>query len=209
MIRKYELPHVDQIHASDSSGPEYFGCDQNWYGTEWQRMSGCGPSTASTLLLYLQKTGRISLPIQINEQKDCRLLMDQVWEHVTPTSNGIYRAEQFCQGLRSFAGQHGFALHCQTLPISPTPSKRPTLATVTEFIINALEQDSPVAFLNLCNGEVSNLEEWHWLTLVALQTNDDFSDVTVTVFDGDKADTIDFASWLRTTTEGGALVYIR
>ena len=208
MKHTHELPNVNLIHAADPSGPEYFGCDQNWYGTEWQRMSGCGPSTASTLLLYLQRTGRIKLPIQVNEQKDCPLLMDQVWEHVTPTPNGIYRAEQFCQGIESFAGQHGFSLQCQTMLISPAQAKRPPLESAARFIIKALEQDSPVAFLNLCNGAVPNLEEWHWLTLVALNADDDFSEVFVTVFDGDKSDIIDFGNWLKTTTEGGALVFL-
>jgi len=204
----HKLQNLNKIHALDPSGPEYFGCDQNWYDTEWQRMSGCGPSTASTLLLYLQKTGRIELPVKVNAQKDCRLLMETVWEHVTPTPNGIYRVEQFCQGLKSFADKNGFSLQCHDLMIDAQSDRRPSLKAAASFIEKSLDQDCPIAFLNLCNGTVQNLEEWHWVTIVALEYDDEDNEATVTIFDGDKAEEIDFGCWLTTTTEGGALVYL-
>ena len=30
----------------------YFGGNQEWFETKWRRMSGCGPTTASTIIMY-------------------------------------------------------------------------------------------------------------------------------------------------------------
>lgn len=204
----HALKKLENIHAVDRSGLEYFGCDQNWYASEWQKISGCGPSTASTVLLYLQKSGRINLPIQVMEQKDCALLMEAVWSHVTPTPNGIYLVEQFCSGIRSFAQAHGFSLNCHSLDIPENKADRPDLANVVAFIAQGLDQDSPIAFLNLGRGDVNNLEEWHWVTIVALEKDARLDHVLVTIFDGDKSDSVDFKQWLETTADGGALIYL-
>lgn len=204
----YTLRNLENIHVVDQSGFEYFGCDQNWYESAWQQMSGCGPSTAATLLLYLQKSGQIDLPIHVMQQKDCRLLMDEVWSHVTPTEDGIYLIEQFCSGIQRFASSQAITLECHTLGIPERKNQRPELAEAVTFIINGLAQNSPIAFLNLCNGEVDNLEEWHWVTIVALETDENQEQVLVTIFDGDKSETIDFKRWLQTTDDGGALIFL-
>lgn len=204
----YTLCKPENIHTVDESGLEYFGCDQNWYQSKWQQMAGCGPSTAATLLLYLQRSRRIDLPVHVFEQKDCLLLMEAVWSHVTPTQNGIYLIEQFCTGIQSFARSHGFALDCHSIDIPEQITARPDLPAMVAFISQGLESDSPIAFLNLSNGAVSNLEEWHWVTIVALETDDLLDQVMVTIFDGDKSDQVDLKRWYETTIDGGALIYL-
>ena len=208
MMITYTLRNLKNIHAIDHSGLEYFGCDQDWYASKWQQVSGCGPSTAATLLLYLQKSGRINLPVHVFEQKDCLLLMEAVWSHVTPDQDGIYLIEQFCSGIQSFARSHGFTLDCHSLDILESGALKPKLADAVTFISNGLAKDCPIAFLNLSNGTVTNLEEWHWVTIVALKTNDTQNQSIVTIFDGDKSDTIDFSRWYQTTADGGALIYL-
>jgi len=203
-----KLIKPENIHTVDHSGMEYFGCDQNWYESEWQQISGCGPTTASTLLVYLQKSGRIDLPVRVFEQKDCIRLMEAVWTHVTPTPDGIYLTEQFCSGLQSFARSHGFSLSCHSLDIPGPENERPPISAVISFIMEGLAKDSPIAFLNLSNGAVSNLEAWHWVTLVAIEADEAMEQAIITIFDGDKSDTIDFRQWYQTTDEGGSLVYL-
>lgn len=207
-MKQLKLRNLETIHAVDHSGLEYFGCDQNWFASEWQKMSGCGPSTAATLLLYLQKTGRIELPVRVNEQKDCMLLMDAVWSHVTPTPDGIYLIEQFCAGIQSFAASHDLVLQCHSLGIPDKNTSQPPLQDIVEFISTGLELDCPIAFLNLSSGSVSNLEEWHWVTVVALETDTEQDRTWITIFDGDKSDKIDFQQWYLTNTDGGALIYL-
>lgn len=208
MENRFALNHLEYIHQVDPSGLEYFGCDQNWFPSEWQQISGCAPSTAATLLVYLQKSGRIQFPIDILGQQDCRLLMESVWTHVTPTMDGIYLIDQFCAGIRSFADANGFALDCHSLHIPEYREDRPSLQQSVDFIRDALAHDSPVAFLNLSNGTVINLEEWHWVTLVALESSSLPEAAFTTVFDGDRSAVIDFRQWLETTVEGGALIWL-
>jgi len=203
------LRHLEYIHQVDPSGVEYFGCDQNWYPSEWQQVSGCAPTSAATLLVYLQKSGRIHFPMDVLGQRDCRLLMESVWNHITPTMDGIYLIDQFCTGARSFAAAHGFALDCHSLNIPEGRAERPRLRQVVKFIREALKHDSPIAFLNLSNGAVANLEAWHWVTVVSLAADRTLAHVQATVFDGDRSDVIDLRQWLATTSEGGALVCVR
>ena len=208
MTIMHALQKLENIHVVDHSGLEYFGCDQNWYSSEWQQISGCGPSTAATLLLYLQKSGKIDLPVQGIEQKDCMLLMETVWSHVTPTPDGIYLIAQFCAGIDSFARSHGFSLNCQSLDIPEPAAARPPITDAVAFIASGLDHDCPIAFLNLSSGDVNNLEEWHWVTIVALETDESQGQVVVTIFDGDRSDKIDFRRWYQTTTGGGALIFL-
>ncbi len=203
MKRLHQLKNLTNIQGENTQGMHYFGCDQDWYASPWQRASGCGPTTATTLLVYLQKTGRIHLPVEVLEHQDCRLVMDEVWQHVTPTRRGIYLVEQFCQGMMSFAASHRLELTCQSLSID---SERPELARAVDFIASGLDQDSPVAFLNRSNGQVENLEGWHWVTIVELEQSG--SDVAVKIFDGDRAIRIDFKKWYETSDQGGALIYL-
>ncbi len=203
----YTLQRPDAIHATDPTGFEYYGCDQNWYGSDWQKISGCGPTTASTLLLYQSKCGRIRLPLEVFTQADCLRLMETVWVHVTPTADGIYLSEQFCGGIQSFAASHGFELVCHALNIPENRMERPDFDEVLSFIRVGLSRDNPIAFLNLSNGDLEDLEEWHWVTLVALETDDEARTASVTVFDGDRSLAVDFKRWYEKTVEGGALVY--
>ena len=206
--QRVSLRHPENIHPANPAGGEYFGCDQNWYKTKWQQLSGCAPSTAATLLLYLQKAHRINLPMEVFEKKDCLLLMETVWNHVTPTPDGIYLSEQFCGGIQSFAQVHGFRPGCHSVDIPPDSQPRPEFMAIVDFVAEGLALDSPVAFLNLSNGGVANLEEWHWVTIVALETDAAADQANVRIFDGDKSDLIDFKLWYETTVEGGALVYL-
>jgi len=204
----YALRNLENIHRIDSAGDEFFGCDQNWFRTEWQQMAGCAPSTAATLLLYLKESGRIHLPMDVIGKDDCLLLMEAVWHHITPTANGIYLIEQFCGGIESFARSHGLSLDCRALSIPASGQPRPTRAEAVDFIIEGLAHDTPIAFLNLCNGDVADLEEWHWVTLVSLDLDPDRNEALASLFDGNMSVCFNFGRWYETTIDGGALVYL-
>jgi hypothetical protein len=206
-IRKTAIQSIGHIHVVDSTGLEYFGCNQEWYTSYWRRFTGCGPSTASTLLIYLQRSGRINFPIGGYDKKDCKLVMDSVWPYVNPTVRGVNTSDIFVDGIEKFASVHGFSIECQRL-VLPHADGRPSLSDAVNFIENGLRKDCPVAFLNLHNGKVKNLESWHWLTIVQIARDKDLQHVEVTVFDGDSADTVDFKNWYETTARDGALVYL-
>jgi len=76
----------------ESTNKTYYGCDQEWYATEWQRRSGCGPTVASNILFYLNNYKvNLSIGQRVNSKKNCLLFMSEIWKYVTPTTEGIPR----------------------------------------------------------------------------------------------------------------------
>ena len=57
-----------------------------------------------------------------------------------------------------------------------------------------------MAFLNLHNGKVRELDWWHWVTITALE------DGRADLLDSGKALTIDFRLWYETTKRRGGFV---
>ena len=93
----------------------------------------------------------------------------------------------------------------KVLQVSHIASDRPDIATVQSFLEEAFADNSPVAFLNLCNGSLHNLDRWHWVTLVSLDKNTS----SATMCDQGVKNDIDLELWLRTNTLGGGFVELR
>lgn len=206
-MASFKLQKADNIHISDGNGRIYLGCSQKWFTSILKRLSGCGPSVATNILLYLSKEHGIVLPVEVKTKDDYAELMEAVWEHVTPTNRGIYLPEQLIDGILSFADEYGFKVNSHKLAIPKSKNERPSLSEVVEFISNGLLSDCPVAFLNLSSGKVKNLDEWHWVTLVALEADSALNEVTAVIYDGSEEFQIDLKLWLETTTLGGGFVY--
>ena len=202
----YSLTQLDNIHFMDDNGNILFGCDQEWYGSHWQRMAGCGPTVAATILLYLSRMHGIVLPHKVECKSDCIMLMESVWKHVTPSTMGVYPVEQLPDGVLSFAHENGFDLESFVLNIPKSSKGRPTVAEVVEFISGGLNLDCPVAFLNLASGKISNLDSWHWVTVVGIEA-DDQGNANLLIYDGAKTLLVDLGLWLGSTRLGGGFVY--
>jgi hypothetical protein len=192
-----------------------YGCDQNWYGTEWQRRAGCGPSTASNLLFYMsggQAAGSGGENPGRATREDFLALMEDVWAYVTPTDRGIPTTALFCESFLRYAADKGIeVLRHGVLDMFDEP--RGTLGEAVAFIEGALVADLPVAFLNLCNGGEENLDRWHWVTIVSLEYGSEGEGeekrekACITVLDNGELKKADLALWRRTTTLGGGFAY--
>lgn len=79
-------------------------------------------------------------------------------------------------------------------------TKRPDYVTVSAFLTAALRADCPVAFLNLHQGKVKELDWWHWVTIIALDGR------RATLLDSGKELEIDLVLWLETTRRRGGFV---
>lgn len=197
----------DRIHLLDKANEAFYGCNQEWYKTPWQRMAGCGPSVASNILLYHYRAGRIDLPIDVSDVDGYINLMETVWQYVTPTSHGLYLLSQFCDGVNCILDKIGSTLQCDALNIPENVADRPDISMVLRFIEKGLKQDAPIAFLNLCNGTVKNLDEWHWVTVIALIIDENTNTAFFEVYDNSQSISINFTEWYQTTTRGGGFVY--
>lgn len=106
-------------------------------------------------------------------------------------------------GAVRYGTDRGVMLKAWVLEISEDTSKRPSTDEVLEFLTNAFSNDLPVAFLNLSNGTVKNLDNWHWVTLISTD-----SELQVEMYDQSRRQLVDLKQWLVSTTKGGALVVI-
>lgn len=183
----------------------YYGCNQEWYPTKWQRRSGCGPTTSTTILQYLYATRKNSAPSPLTKGA-CLQCMEDVWKYVTPGPQGISSTQKLCKGLGAYA--HAKSLHLRTdaLDIPRFRNKRPPFSETLAFLDKALENDLPVAFLNLHNGQEPILDPWHWVTIISMEYQPDHSKAFVGILDEGLRKYIDFSVWFHTTLWGGGLV---
>ena len=214
---------IKERPASSQSGrpairtPEYlqvketfktsYGAHQIWYSTWIKRMSGCGPTAASNLLWYLCASRPEWCGALFDDdgttQAGMLKLMETVWRYVTPGMRGVNRASMLADGSVRYGREHGTSLKADTLEIPEAASGRPDQRTVYEFLAGAFTRNLPVAFLNLSNGAVRNLDNWHWVTLISVDES-----LQAEMYDQGRRQMIDVALWLKTTTGGGAFVTI-
>ena len=195
------LSNIEALKVMDFATAEVsYGCDQRWFATEWQRGAGCGPSVASTILLYLNRrnAGEACTP---NDKKRCVAWMEDVWQYVTPTEHGIPSTQMFCEAVCSYGTAKGLDFACHICDVPEEATARPDFATLSEFLDAALARDIPVAFLNLCNGDEENLDRWHWVVLVSLE------DTIAHILDEGEIKIVDLARWRDTTVQGGGFVW--
>lgn len=183
----------------EMTNEKHLGCNQEWYKKPWQRMAGCGPTVATNIILYSRKNPGIS-------KNDSVTIMDEMWEHITPTMKGVNTTNIFYNGLVTFADSKGAKLFYDAIDIPKKKDMRPSFDKVINFIKNSLENDRPPAFLNLCNGKEKCLDKWHWVTLVFLEYEEDLSSASIGILDESINKTIDLLLWYNTTTLGGGFV---
>lgn len=195
-----------------SPGETAFGCDQGWYPSWWKRQSGCGPSTAANQFAYLaneldnaKNLCQIAPPFNKNNFVPH---MQSVWRYITPGMGGTNSTKKFVDGAMEYLSVTGVDLKPRVLDIAPF-NQRPndqTIEKVIAFIVDGLQKNCPIAFLNLSNGKVENLHQWHWITIVKADITDD-KQIFVTVSDEGDKKVIDLSLWFATTTKEGGFVY--
>lgn len=205
MMIKLSLQAPECLEIGDAINPEpCYGCDQEWYGTEWQRRAGCGPTVAATLFYYLFRPGD-----HCYSKQEWLERMEEVWKYVTPTERGIPTTQLFYQSVRAYAAakQRPVDYFCCDVPAER--AERPTLSRLVSFLTEGLRRDAAIAFLNLCNGEEQKLYRWHWVTIIALEYMADGSQALLKIIDEGKNETVDLGLWSKTTTLGGGFVYFQ
>ena len=183
------------------------GGDQDWYPTEWQRRSGCGPTVCAQLLRYLSQTrsGCAALCAHDSSTQEGFLsLMEEVWTYITPGRMGVNSTSIFTQGAVRYGLDRHIPLHCRVLEIPIKRSARPSPQELSSYLEASFASDLPVAFLNLSNGALTVLENWHWVTLVSFNPHT----LQATMIDQGKTLSLDLGLWLRTTLLAGGFVTV-
>ena len=205
MSDRISILHPEYLTVSGPDGEAYRGADQEWFPTPWQRRAGCGPTAAAVITAYLGQTvpGWENLfPEGSMKRAAFAAHMCRVWEYVTPGPHGLNRPEVFAAGLDAYGAARGVPLRAKVMELPARRSERPDWTVWAGFIRAALERDRPVAFLNLCNGKVKELDWWHWVTIVALEGS------AATILDSGREFPIDLERWLATTRKRGGVVTV-
>ena len=196
-----------QVFDEDARAVRH-GCDQEWYGTEWQRLSGCGPTTVCNLLWYLSRTRpAFGLDRKLAGKKDLQAFMEDVWQYVTPTRRGIPTTRLLYESALAYARARNLKFAPRVCDVPEKTADRPAWDDVVGFLNDALAQNLPVAFLNLCNGDEKELDPWHWVTVISLERATDGARAWISVLDGGAVKRSDLSLWFRTTSRGGGFVF--
>jgi len=192
-------PELLQIKGVD--GSIYYGGDQEWFQKHIQRRAGCGPTCCANIMWYLSQTrNEGGLASYDGTRKDGFVqLMNEMWNYVTPGNKGVNSVEMFLDGALRYGNKKGISLDRKGLSIPAKPFLKPSRLQIINFLCGILEKNIPLAFLNLSNGKVDNLESWHWVTLVALHTDT----LTAVIYDQGISKEINLSLWLETTALGG------
>ncbi len=206
----HTLTKPERFTLAGPRGQTCRGADQAWFRDVWQRRAGCGPAAAAVVLDYLSAAHpevAALAPAGERTAEDFLAYMETLWTYATPGAMGLHKAEHFALGCRSFALSRGEVLETSILPV-PRKGKagRPDLDQVRTFLTWSLEGDGPVAFLNYSNGDLPNLDSWHWVPLIACGGGED--GLSAVILDGGQEKTVDLALWLETSLLGGAFVRV-
>ncbi|WP_041276500.1 hypothetical protein [Desulfosporosinus acidiphilus] len=184
----------------------FYGCDQEWYPTSWQRRAGCGPTAVTNIIYYLKTRSSSGFSDHLWLKSGALSLMEEIYQFVKPTLRGIPSTELLYEDVRNYAEAMAQEIKLEVFNISKSRSSRPQFQDLLIFLDKALANDTPVAFLNLDNGEEKRLDSWHWVTVISLEYSADGSRALLRILDGGHIKQIDLVQWFLTTKLGGGFV---
>lgn len=204
------VKNIDYFQLHDAVNQTVlYGCSQEWYRTRWQRLSGCGPTTAANLVYYHLNSAAQSKGESFHSTKAYGLtLMEKLWNYITPTLRGVSNTKLFSDGTEAFAKVESLELSTTVLNIPKDRTQRPGFPAVLSFLKDSLERDFPVAFLNLDSGEEKKLDSWHWVTVAALEVSESGTSAIAKIIDEEQIKQIDLSKWYQTTKIGGGFVRV-
>ncbi|MDR1066413.1 MAG: hypothetical protein LBL35_03120 [Clostridiales bacterium] len=201
-MMKISVPNTERFIVS-APERDYFGGSQEWYEDARRKKSGCGAVAAANIIWYMAKSdGRFRGLADIDGGgKDSFIkLMEEMFSYITPGPFGVNRPEMFSAGAICYAAERGVDIKAKTLEAFK-PGKI-DLEEARGFVSSCLAESSPTAFLNLSNGALKNLDNWHWVTIIAI---DDETNGAL-ICDAGNSFEINFGEWVETTLLGGAFV---
>lgn len=194
------------LDISAPYGRVYHGGSQMWYRSLWRRKAGCGPTVGANLIWYFARSreydGRSLWDTGICDKAAFLSLMDEMFGFITPGIHGVNTTKLFKDGMSHFLNSRDSGVEFRILDVPRETGARPDKEEIKEFLLSAMNMDSPVAFLNLDNGKVRGLDKWHWVTIAAV----DPCVLAAVMLDQGRKTEIDLDLWLRTTSLGGGFV---
>ncbi len=207
MIKK-SIKNIKLFEVIDEQAAEtFYGGWQDWYGVWWKRLSGCGPTTVSNIVSYINRSCQAAdIACTPMPKRDFQELMEDVWNYVTPGMQGIPTTAALIKGAAAYISSKNLDIALEELDIPKKKPLRPELPKLLAFIGESVAGDTPVAFLSLDKGDEPLLDSWHWVTLLALEYEEDGSAAFADIADEGKLLHVDLRKWFYSTGIGGGFV---
>lgn len=160
--------NTNLIGISDG-GNICYGADQKWFAGRWHRASGCGPTTAALITMYMAQAFPESCaalyPYTLPAKRDeFAAHMAAVRRFVKPGLFGLTDERAFADGVKSYADQRDVKLMAQI--ISPGLST----SAAYGFLQKALAERYMPALLILRNPSLSDFS-WHWMAVTGYDSD--------------------------------------
>ncbi len=118
-MKSTHLVELNKLELIDQSSQEtIFGFNQEWYKSKWQRLAGCGPTAASSLIYY-----GLHQENSLDKNKAIQL-METLWEYVTPGMGGVYKRSMFTDGLKRYFDKHQINAHIESIEVTKNKKTR-------------------------------------------------------------------------------------
>lgn len=152
-----------------------YGGNQEWFLESFQRLAGCGSVTGSNIAaIYAMSNKNLhSLYKSVEEKKEKEFreylgLMQTMYQYMKPGFMGYPLIGRFAKDFKRYALDRGVKLRSEQLFLPKT--KRQAL----DFILPALKEENPVAFLILRHPAYELREDnWHWVTITGFDEEEE------------------------------------
>ncbi len=196
-----QIKHPEWLHIPAKAGI-FIGLNQLWFEGRWQKTAGCGPTVATTMLVYSNKRDDGKYTHGVEDKKMALAAMNESWQFIKPGLMGINSTDKFAAGMKKLLRHHKLPYKCQELDVR----NERNLNKITNFIQKGIQSDCPVAFLNLNEGQGANFEGWHWITIIGIKEEN--GKWIAEMYDNNRHIRSDLGLWVSTTTKGGGFVYL-
>lgn len=152
-----------------------YGGNQEWFPGDMQRLAGCGSVTGSNIAaiyaiqreecqsLYIPEEGKC-----IQDQEQYLNLMQQMYGYMKPGFMGYPLIGRFAKDFKKYAMDRGVKLESEQLFLPKSKE------TALNFILPALKEGNPVAFLILRHPAYELREDnWHWVTITGFDEEEE------------------------------------
>lgn len=106
--------------------------------------------------------------------------------------------------------QDGYDKYLKTSNLSLSKNKililnNSSINEIFNYLFEAINDDHPVAFLNLDNGSENQIDSWHWTTIVSLEKIDDT--IYVNLCDEGLLKKVNLSNWIKTSNNDSFIYY--
>lgn len=170
---------------------QYYGGNQSWYPTAYQRDRGCACVAAANFFAYwaMQDPSlKVLYPYDLSQGGFTACLCD-LWQDITPGWAGYWWMRHFVKDVQNYAKGKGI----ETLKGCWSQASA-NLQNGVRYVKEGLKRNCPVALIIHFNRSLSAFS-WHWMLITGIQDIlDDNGNgrVTVTVSSWGRQYTLDF-----------------